>query len=699
MTGRLLAPRGAAVAVLLVASLFLAIGCGGGGSSGGGGDTKGRDSATVVLGLQTPLGLQGTRGVGPEITIIYRLRDREFDRSDVDIEYGLGTGDDLDNDGEEDIAWFTASEVPYDPGNPGTSSSGTSDLPGSPGVGTIHYFVWDSLADLDTARYVTQDYVYTDDGRVLEDEFGEPVFQDFAGVRVRIRPITRGLPGTWKESDAFDVNSNNTPSVRIGAVEIPPEGAADGTVNEDVVLNWTAVDPDDDPVTIAVDWVQVPFGFDPAAATQDTLEALPWGECTTGQIGEGTKSLSASPAGLDHVWSWDSVADAGTMNGYIMFRMRPLDEKLEVGDWVYMSEKFHLDNYTIFTDPDAALPAPSAHGRAVLLEDTSVLYVGGTATGSVPSTKAVIFYPGLSQTTKGTVAEINPGLNAARMKHAATRLADGTVLITGGMGAGGVFLNSAEMYDPDTKTFTLLTAKMVAPRHNHTATLLRDGRILLTGGENSDGPQATAEIFDPNTGKFAATGKMYGLRTEAQAVRLPAGRVLIAGGRSDTGNLATIEIFDPVADAFTMMDVSNDLNEARLGLTLTETTHAMYGAIAAGGVSLADPLASIERFDWDADTFQVSGVAMQDARTNHLGVMLGDGKILFAGGTTSTTSRTTRWTPRTVRWSLRCSSPRFPAWRAAARSSSVASPAERRRRRSRSSRRTAASTTRRSRRS
>ncbi|MEN8148749.1 MAG: kelch repeat-containing protein [Planctomycetota bacterium] len=628
MTGRLCTPRGVSIAVLLVASLFFAVGCGGGGTKSGSSDSSGKNTSAIVLGLQTPLGLQGTRGVGPEVTLIYRLRDREFDRSDVEIQYGI----DLDRDDviDEDTEYFAASEVPFDPNDPSTSSSGTEDLRGSPGVGTIQYFVWDSLADLGTGRYVTQDYVYTSDGRVQLDEFGEPLFQDFPGVRIRIRPHADGVYGAWKSTDAFDVNSNNTPSVAIGDVELTSEG----TVNEDVVLNWTATDPDDDPITIAVDWVQVSESFDPSAATLETLEGLPWQAATTAELGddnEGTDSLTSSRTGLPHVWAWDSVTDAGTMNGFIMFRMRPLDEKLEVGTWQYMRVTFHLDNYTIFTDPDAQLPDPSFHGRAVLLSAGQVLYAGGS-TGTEPSTTAVIFYPGLSQTTKGSVAVVAGGMNEARMEHTATLLADGKVLITGGRGTGGTYLDTAEIYDPDAKSFTLLTETMQEARHNHAATLLRDGRVLLCGGANVDGVEETAEIFDPETETFASAGVMGEARTMAKAVLLPAGRVLVSGGEGALGGLETVEIFDPVSGSFIATDIANDMSQVRLGHSLTSTTHDPIAAVAAGGSDAAGPSATVDRFDWVQDTF-TAGATMQDARSGHIAVLLGDGKILMAGGT------------------------------------------------------------------
>ena len=46
-------------------------------------------------------------------------------------------------------------------------------------------------------------------------------------------------------------------------------------------------------------------------------------------------------------------------------------------------------------------------------------------------------------------------------------------------------------------------------RASHTATLLPNGKVLVAGGTDSLGNDlATAELFDPSTGTFTATGSM-----------------------------------------------------------------------------------------------------------------------------------------------------------------------------------------------
>ncbi len=98
-------------------------------------------------------------------------------------------------------------------------------------------------------------------------------------------------------------------------------------------------------------------------------------------------------------------------------------------------------------------------------------------------------------------------MTSAREGHTATLLHDGRVLLVGGNDLGSHAIATAELYDPATGTFTP-TGSMAIARGFHTATLLDDGRVLIAGGDaaawSDAGPfLASAEIYDPETGTFS----------------------------------------------------------------------------------------------------------------------------------------------------------------------------------------------------
>jgi hypothetical protein len=110
-------------------------------------------------------------------------------------------------------------------------------------------------------------------------------------------------------------------------------------------------------------------------------------------------------------------------------------------------------------------------------------------------------------------------------------LPNGTVLIVGGSGNDdwGAKSRTAEVYDPATGTFHA-TGELHVGRFKlvHAVVTLDDGRVLVAGGG------AGAEVYDPAHGAFTpVSGGLSAARYYSTATALGGGRVLIAGGYGD----------------------------------------------------------------------------------------------------------------------------------------------------------------------
>ena len=144
-----------------------------------------------------------------------------------------------------------------------------------------------------------------------------------------------------------------------------------------------------------------------------------------------------------------------------------------------------------------------------------------------------------------------------RLDHTATALLDGRVLVAGGAhmvwathpGVATSYANAfprpvatAEIWNPHDRRWQAVS-RLSAPRRRHTATLLRDGKVLITGGTgeymardslDDHPPLATAELFDPATGRWSSIAPMGRPRFGHAATLLHDGRVLVIGPATST---------------------------------------------------------------------------------------------------------------------------------------------------------------------
>ncbi len=223
--------------------------------------------------------------------------------------------------------------------------------------------------------------------------------------------------------------------------------------------------------------------------------------------------------------------------------------------------------------------------------------------------------------------------STARFSHTATLLLNGKVLVAGGMERNGVWLDSAELYDPAKGRFSPI-GKMSARRAGATATLLPNGKVLIAGGSDGSGKNlASAELYDPDTNTFSATGSLSFPRGDATATLLKNGKVLIAGGNAagDDDQLASAEIYDPLTGLFLPTGSMHSPRSYFTAVRLKDGKVLVAGGLSGGQFPFHKVEATAEVYDPLTGRFTLTG-EMSVPRYKQGAALLPDGKVMIAGG-------------------------------------------------------------------
>ena len=181
---------------------------------------------------------------------------------------------------------------------------------------------------------------------------------------------------------------------------------------------------------------------------------------------------------------------------------------------------------------------------ATLLLNGMVLVAGGFDSNGNVSASAELYDPA-SRTWTATGS-----LNTAHITHTATLLQNGMVLVAGGEDSNFNILASAELYDPASGTWTA-TGSLNTARAFHTATLLQNGMVLVAGGADNSGvltraPNCTTRRAGPGRPQAASTP--HAMFTRRRCYKTA--RSLLQGELAFP-DVASAELYDPASGTWT----------------------------------------------------------------------------------------------------------------------------------------------------
>lgn len=269
---------------------------------------------------------------------------------------------------------------------------------------------------------------------------------------------------------------------------------------------------------------------------------------------------------------------------------------------------------------ETAVATVSPSGLATIMATEGTTTLSATIGGSSGGTDL--------HAAPSKIKPVSP-LRTKRQYHTATLLPDGKVLIAGGQDGSSNVTATAELYDPATGRFTS-TGSMKNRRQNHSATLLQDGTVLINGGFtlNPSARHRSAEIYDPVSGTFSFTGSLSVSRFSHTATQMSDGRVLVEHGITDfTQPPPPSEIYDPVGHTFTF--TGGPITRRSLH---TSTLLNDGGVLVTGGRDDTGAVPTTEMYDPVTGTYSASA-PLAISREAHTATRLMDGRVLVVGST------------------------------------------------------------------
>ena len=373
--------------------------------------------------------------------------------------------------------------------------------------------------------------------------------------------------------------------------------------------------------------------YDPSLGTWKSTKSMFYGGLYTAMLqGDNTVLLIGKATQIPEKYDcstelWTKLADPSTTVADCTSTLMKDGKVLAVDD--QKKVRIYDPGTNVWTNE-----APMVNGRnnctATLLQNGNILIAGGyDEDGGGYLNTAEIYAPN-TVTWSSTSA-----MSGVRAHHTATLIKDENgkvgVLVVGGYKNPYNYLNTAEIYDVNSKAWTSVNP-MKYTRKEHTATLLNDGRVLVVGGKssrNSSDILNSVEIYTPATGLWSDAAPMLSKRYTHAATLLPDGRVLVTGGTNSDGRLNTAEIYDPVSNKWTYV---NSMSDSRSGhvATLIKDKNDKYVLMVFGGYS--ENYRTVEAYDYLTDIWTRKSQMLETPDPGSFqATVLTDQKVLITG--------------------------------------------------------------------
>ena len=222
------------------------------------------------------------------------------------------------------------------------------------------------------------------------------------------------------------------------------------------------------------------------------------------------------------------------------------------------------------------------------------------------------------------LADMPTGVFDAAISRCEDRL-----VITGGFDAEFQSVNKIQILDLNTLSWRT-GPPMRLPRTFHTQTTLADGRILITGGlvgrvRDQLRETASCEMIDLEAGTSTPVAPLHRTISDHTAHRLPNGWVVVIGG-------LWAQAYDPLLDKWVRRVQLGERRRAHASCLLDEGRVLIVGGLGRS---------TIEVVDVEQRTSRTLAVELPQPLDDLCATSLGEGRIWIAGGQITRTGQTT----------------------------------------------------------